>query len=280
MQRSWRNCGGRRSFLQNESWNIYESKGELGVDGDNNIVTIFGIPFSKWGMQETVQYLTDVISSRKPHQVITANPIMVMAALEDPSYKKMMQQAELIVPDGTGVVWASRVGGDPVSERVAGYELLHELMKQGERHCWKVYLLGASPEVVQETAKRLKIQYPGTEIVGCRDGYFSSEQDEEVVEEIRRTSPDLLFVARGADTQEPWIAKYKQRLAVPVMMGVGGSFDVISGRTKRAPKVFQKLRLEWLYRLLREPTRFRRMLALPKFVARVLRERGNLTKSR
>lgn len=250
------------------------------MDGDNNIVTIFGIPFYKWGMQETVQYLTDVISSRKPHQVITANPIMVMAALEDPSYKKMMQQAELIVPDGTGVVWASRVGGDPVAERVAGYELLHELMKQGERHCWKVYLLGASPEVVQETAKRLKIQYPGTEIVGCRDGYFSSEQDEEVVEEIRRTSPDLLFVARGADTQEPWIAKYKQRLAVPVMMGVGGSFDVISGRTKRAPKVFQKLRLEWLYRLLREPTRFRRMLALPKFVARVLRERGNLTKSR
>ncbi len=250
------------------------------MDGDNNIVTIFGIPFSKGGMQGTVQYLTDVISARKPHQVITANPIMVMAALEDPAYKQMMQQAELIVPDGSGVVWASRVGGDPVAERVAGYDLLHELMKQGERHCWKVYLLGASPEVVQETAKRLKAQYPRTEIVGYRDGYFGLEQDDEVIEEIRRTSPDLLFVARGADTQEPWIAKYKHRLAVPVMMGVGGSFDVISGRTKRAPKVFQKLRLEWLYRLLKEPTRFRRMLALPKFVVRVLWERGNLTKSR
>ncbi|MNJ62057.1 putative N-acetylmannosaminyltransferase [compost metagenome] len=141
-------------------------------------------------------------------------------------------------------------------------------------------MLGASPEVVQETAKRLKAQYPRTEIVGYRDGYFGLEQDDEVIEEIRRTSPDLLFVARGADTQEPWIAKYKHRLAVPVMMGVGGSFDVISGRTKRAPKVFQKLRLEWLYRLLKEPTRFRRMLALPKFVVRVLWERGNLTKSR
>lgn len=250
------------------------------MDGDNNIVTIFGVPFSKRGMQETVQYLTNVISTRKPHQVITANPIMVMAALEDPAYKQMMQQAELIVPDGSGVVWASRVGGDPLVERVAGYDLLHELMKQGERHRWKVYLLGASPEVVQETAKRLKAQYPGTEIVGYRDGYFGMEQDDEVIAEIRKTSPDLLFVARGADTQEPWIAKYKDRLAIPVMMGVGGSFDVISGRTKRAPKVFQKLRLEWLYRLLKEPTRFRRMLALPKFVVRVLRERGNLTKLR
>ncbi|WP_083484805.1 WecB/TagA/CpsF family glycosyltransferase [Paenibacillus ihumii] len=231
-------------------------------------------------MQETVQYLTGVISERKPHQVITANPIMVMAALENPSYKKMMQQAELIVPDGSGVVWASQVGGDPLAERVAGYDLLHELMKEGERHRWKVYLLGASREVVEETAHRLKAQYPGTEIAGYRDGYFGPEQDDEVVEEIRRISPDLLFVARGADTQEPWIAKYKHRLAVPVMMGVGGSFDVISGRTKRAPKVFQKLRLEWLYRLIKEPTRFRRMLALPKFVVRVLRERGNLTKSR
>lgn len=250
------------------------------MEGDNNIVTIFGIPFSKWGMQETVQYLTGAISARKPHQVITANPIMVMAALENPSYKQMMQQADLIVPDGSGVVWASRVGGDPVAERVAGFDLLHELMKEGERHRWRVYLLGASPEVVKEAANRLKMQYPGTEIVGYRDGYFGPEQDDEVIEGIRRTSPDLLFVARGADTQEPWIAKHKQRLAVPVMMGVGGSFDVISGRTKRAPKVFQKLRLEWLYRLIKEPTRFRRMLALPKFAVRVLRERGNLTKSR
>ncbi|MUG47118.1 WecB/TagA/CpsF family glycosyltransferase [Paenibacillus woosongensis] len=231
-------------------------------------------------MQETVQYLTGAISARKPHQVITANPIMVMAALENPSYKQMMQQADLIVPDGSGVVWASRVGGDPVAERVAGFDLLHELMKEGERHRWRVYLLGASPEVVKEAANRLKMQYPGTEIVGYRDGYFGPEQDDEVIEGIRRTSPDLLFVARGADTQEPWIAKHKQRLAVPVMMGVGGSFDVISGRTKRAPKVFQKLRLEWLYRLIKEPTRFRRMLALPKFAVRVLRERGNLTKSR
>lgn len=241
-------------------------------------VSVFGVAVSKWGMKETVAYLTEAVSARQPHHIITANPIMMMAAIENPKYKAMMQSAELIVPDGNGLVWAARKGGDPVKERVPGYELLHELMKQGERLGWKVYLVGAAPDVIKETARRLALQYPGTEIVGYRDGYFSTEEDREVITGIVKTAPDLLFVARGADTQEPWIAKYKDELQVPVMMGVGGSFDVISGRAKRAPMIFRKLRLEWLYRLLKEPTRFRRMLALPKFAVRVMREKENLTK--
>ncbi|GGH32858.1 WecB/TagA/CpsF family glycosyltransferase [Paenibacillus segetis] len=241
-------------------------------------VSVFGIPFCKFGMQDTVSYLTEIVSSGRPHQIITANPIMVMAAKEDPAYKKMMQQADLIVPDGTGVVWAAKIGGDPLTERVPGFDLLHELMKQGERRRWKVYLLGSAPEVIQEAARRLTLQYPDTEIVGFRDGYFGPDQDQEVIDAIVQASPDLLFVARGADTQEPWIAKHKAALSVPIIMGVGGSFDVISGKTKRAPMFFRKLRIEWLYRLLKEPTRFRRMLALPKFVLWVLRERENITK--
>lgn len=241
-------------------------------------VSVFGIPVCKWGMQETIAYLTQVINSGAPHHIITANPIMMMAAIENPDYKAMMKTAELIVPDGTGVVWASQKGGDPVTERVPGYDLLHELMKQGEKLGWRVYLLGSTPEVIQETARRLAAQYPGVTIAGYHDGYFGPDEDEEIIREIVQAAPHLLFVARGADTQEPWIAKYKATLGVPVMMGVGGSFDVISGRTKRAPKAFQRLRLEWLYRLLKEPTRFRRMMALPKFAIRVLREKENLTK--
>ncbi|MNE31701.1 putative N-acetylmannosaminyltransferase [compost metagenome] len=151
-------------------------------------------------------------------------------------------------------------------------------MKRGEREGWKVYLLGSTREVIEEAACRLRKQYSGVEIVGLRDGYFGTDQDDEVIRGIVNAAPDLLFVARGAETQEPWIAKHKEALGVPVMMGVGGSFDVISGRTKRAPKVFQKFRVEWLYRLLKEPTRFRRMLALPKFAIRVMREGENLTK--
>ncbi|WP_114497347.1 WecB/TagA/CpsF family glycosyltransferase [Fontibacillus phaseoli] len=241
-------------------------------------VSILGIRICKWGMKDTVSYLRNAVNSRTPHQIITANPIMVMAAMENPAYKKIMQAAELIVPDGTGVVWAAQKSGEPVAERVAGFDLLHELMKEGERHRWKVYLLGSTGEVIQEAARRLTLQYPGTEIVGFRDGFFGPDQDQEVIAGIKAVSPDLLFVARGADTQEPWIGKYKQAIGVPVMMGVGGSFDIISGKTKRAPIIFQKLRLEWLYRLLSEPSRFPRMLALPKFVIRVLREGENLTK--
>ncbi|MGF7049077.1 N-acetylglucosaminyldiphosphoundecaprenol N-acetyl-beta-D-mannosaminyltransferase [Paenibacillus sp. DS2015] len=241
-------------------------------------VSIYGIPVCKWGMSDTVQYLTDVIISRVPHQVITANPIMVMAALDDPSYMTIMRNAELVVPDGTGVVWAAAKVGQPVQERVAGFDLLHEMLRVGENYQWKVYLLGSTPEVIQETARRLQIQYPGIEVVGYRDGYFGPNDDDTIIQEIRVLSPDILFVARASDTQEPWIARYKEKLAVPLMMGVGGSFDVISGKTKRAPKVFQKLRAEWLYRLLSEPTRYRRMLALPQFVAKVLRDKDNVTK--
>lgn len=242
-------------------------------------VSIFDIPFSKLNMDDTVAYLTEAVKTGRPHQVITANPIMVMTALDNPEYKTMMQNADLIVPDGTGIVWAANVGGDPINERVTGFDMLHELMKVGESYRWKFYLLGTTPEVIQAAAERLQMQYPAAIIAGYRDGFFGPEQDNEVIEEIRAVSPDLLFVARGADTQEPWIARYKERLGVPVMMGVGGSFDIISGKSKRAPKVFQKLRLEWFYRLLREPTRAKRMLALPKFAVKVLREKEKVTKT-
>jgi N-acetylglucosaminyldiphosphoundecaprenol N-acetyl-beta-D-mannosaminyltransferase len=241
---------------------------------------MFGIPVCKWGMKDTVEYLSQVVASGTPHQIITANPIMIMTALENPEYKQMMQAAELIVPDGSGVVWAAQKGGEPVAERVAGIDLMHELLLQGAGRKWRVYLMGSTAEVIEETAHRLSQQYPGLVIVGYRDGYFGPEQDEEVVQAIKETAPHLLFVARGADTQEPWIAKYKKSLGVPIMMGVGGSFDVISGKTKRAPLVFQKLRLEWLYRLLKQPSRLPRMLALPKFTVKVMREGENLTKVR
>lgn len=136
------------------------------------------------------------------------------------------------------------------------------------------------PEVIQETAVRLQQQYPAIRIVGYRDGYFGPAEDDQVIASIREVAPDLLFVARGADTQEPWIHKHKDALQVPVTMGVGGSFDVISGKTKRAPMLFQKLRLEWFYRLLREPSRAGRMLALPKFAVKVMRDKENVTKVR
>lgn len=241
-------------------------------------VNIFGVPISQMSMKDTVTYISRIIDSRTPHQVITANPIMVMTALQNPEYMRMMKEAELVVPDGTGVVWAAEYVGNPVAERVPGYDLIHELMRVGETKGWKVYLIGASAEVIGAAAARLKELYPKLQLVGYRDGFFGEPEDEEVLRAIRECEPDILLVGRSADKQEPWIAKYKHRLGIPVMMGVGGSFDVLSGKLKRAPRIFQKLRLEWFYRLLQEPWRYKRMLALPKFAMKVIREKENVQK--
>lgn len=242
-------------------------------------VPIYGLNVSKLNMDDTVRYLEERIALRQPSQIITANPIMIMTALEQPKYMKVMKEAELLVPDGAGLVWAASACGQPVAERVAGFDLLHRLMDVGQQHGWKVYLLGSTSEVIQATAARLQSLYPGIVIAGYRDGFFGSDQDAEVIATIRAAAPDLLFVARGADNQEPWIGEHKQQLNVPVMMGVGGSFDIISGKSKRAPVAFQKLRLEWFYRLLKEPHRYKRMLVLPKFAVKVLKDKESVTKA-
>lgn len=242
-------------------------------------VNIFGVPISKLGFRDTVDQLVAAVESRKPHQVITANPIMVMAALEDPAYMRLMKEADFIVPDGAGVVWASGYVGNPVKERVPGIEIMQELLKISEERKWKVFLLGASPEVISAASDKIRQQHPRLQWAGVRDGYFGEDQDQEVIAEIRAANPDLLFVGRSADKQEPWIAKHKDALGVPVIMGVGGSFDVLSGKLKRAPKLFRSLRLEWLYRLIQEPYRYRRMLVLPKFAMKVIREKENVQKA-
>ncbi|MHA6481327.1 WecB/TagA/CpsF family glycosyltransferase [Paenibacillus sp. strain BS8-2] len=242
-------------------------------------VPIFGIPFSKMSMDETVQYLTTAIEEGRQTHVITANPIMIMAALDNPEFANIMNRADLIVPDGAGVVWAAKYGGNPVAERVTGFDLMHRLLEQGEKRRWKAYLLGTSQEIIEAAAEKLQLQYPQVKIVGYRNGFFGPDDDAEIVQEIKELQPHLLFVARGMD-KEAWNIEFKQELGVPFIMGVGGSFDVVSGKLKRAPMIYQRLRLEWLYRLLQEPTRYKRMLALPKFVVKVLRNKENVTKSR
>lgn len=243
-------------------------------------VSMYGINISKMNMQETVQYLTEAVQHKKTHQVITANPIMFMAALNNAAFSKTMQSAELVVPDGTGLVWAAGYIGQPVKERVPGFDLMFELLTVANEKGWKVYLLGTTSEVIQESAAKLKVQFPNIDFVGSRDGFFTEKEDLKVVEDIRKLSPDLLFVARSVDTQEPWIYKYKHELGIPVMMGVGGSFDIIAGKLKRAPKWMQRVRLEWFYRLLKQPSRYKRMLDLPKFVLRVKKDRKIITKKR
>ncbi len=239
-------------------------------------VEIFGVPFSKLGMTDTVDLCTRIVKEGRPCQIITGNPIMLMAALENPAYMEVMKRAELIVPDGTGIVWAAGKIGNPVAERVPGFDLMHRLFERSVEKGWRVFLLGSSKEVIQAARDTLVKSYPALQIAVIHDCFFGSDGDVQVIETIRKANPQLLFVGRSAVTQEPWIDKFKQELGVPLMMGVGGSFDVISGKIKRAPSILQQMRLEWFYRLLQEPWRYKRMLALPKFVVRVMRERDKL----
>lgn len=239
-------------------------------------VSLFGVHVSKLDMSATVAYLSQAIRTRTPHQVVTVNPIIMMNGLDQPAFMSILQRAELIVPDGTGVVWAARYIGNPVAERVTGFDLLHRLLELGNQQGWKVFLLGASPETIREARQRLIQQYPSIQLVGYRDGFFGEAQDSEVIAMIQQANPDILFVGRSTNTQEPWIDRYRAELNIPVMMGVGGSFDVISGNLKRAPKLIQKLQLEWLFRLIRQPWRYKRMLDLPRFAWRVLRNRKSM----
>lgn len=237
---------------------------------NDSTVSIFGIPFSRLGFQETVGQLVQAVETRSVTHVVTGNPIMVMYAQEHPDFMAMMLGAELVVPDGAGVVWASGYLKQPVAEKVAGIELMEELIRIGSTRGWRVFLLGTAPDTVQTAAANLQRRYPGIVLAGAHDGFFGPDQDDEVVELIRAAAPDLLFVGRSQTTQDPWIHQYKGRLSVPVMIGVGGSLDIMAGKLKRAPKLFIKLRLEWLYRLLLEPSRYKRMLALPQFVWKML----------
>lgn len=233
-------------------------------------VTLFGVEVSKGSMRETVDYLADAVRNRRPTHVVTANPIMFMTGFEDESFMSMLKNADLVVPDGAGLVWAAGRLGKPVQERVAGFDLIQELFRFGAKEGWSVYLLGATQENIEAARERIVGAYPGLRIVGCRNGFFGPEEDEAVVKDIVEAAPELLLVGRSTYTQDPWIANYHHQLNVPVMIGVGGSFDVMSGQIRRAPLWMQRSKLEWLYRLLQEPSRWRRMLVLPKFAFRIM----------
>ncbi|GED67541.1 acetylglucosaminyldiphosphoundecaprenol acetyl-beta-D-mannosaminyltransferase [Brevibacillus reuszeri] len=236
------------------------------------VAKILDVPFSTLGFRETIADMVERIESGQKTHVVTANPEIVMLAREHQGFRSIVEQA-YVVPDGIGIVYAAKWTNQPIYERVTGVELLEALMAEANQYGWNVYLLGASPEVIELAATKLQARYPQARLVGYRNGYFKEEEEEQIVQEIAETRPHLLFVALGAPKQDNWLVKYRERLNASLMMGVGGSFDVISGKVKRAPEVWQKLHLEWFYRLASEPSRWKRQLAIPRFVVTVLKEK-------
>ncbi|MBV9227870.1 MAG: WecB/TagA/CpsF family glycosyltransferase [Chloroflexi bacterium] len=224
-------------------------------------------------MQMIEQYRTSH-DSEKPlpcQQVVTVNPEFVMAAQHNAEFRQCINQAALVVPDGTGVVWATRYLGTPVPERVTGTDILVELARCCAEKGYRLYLLGAAPGVAEAAAARLQEIAPGLQIAGTYAGSPAPAEEDAILERIRVAQADVLCVAYGAPAQELWIYRNLTRLPVAVAMGVGGAYDFLSGRQLRAPLFMQRLGLEWLFRFYREPSRWRRMfVAVPQFTLQVL----------
>lgn len=235
-------------------------------------VNVLEIDFLPTTNREFRQTLINDNVMHKSRFVVTANPEIVLAARADKHYADVISQADYVTADGIGIVIGAKILGHPLPERITGYDTMIALLKYADRTQKKVYLLGAKPEVLEKVKEQLAIQYPNIIIAGAHDGYFSADEEDSIAADIQQSQPDFIFVALGFPKQEYFIAKYKDK-ANAIWMGVGGSFDVLSGTVKRAPEFWQNHHIEWLYRLLKEPTRFKRMLALPRYLALVCRER-------
>lgn len=216
-------------------------------------------------MEETVERITGFVNSGYLHRVVTLNPEYLYRAQKQRELLDIVNASDLVTPDGIGIVWGCRIAGYPVVERVTGIDLMLNLCKRAASLGFRVFLLGAAPKVAEEAAQKLRERYPGIEIAGTHHGYFEEHESIRIAKEISKTNAQILFVALGAPKQEMWISKYQPQANVPVAIGVGGSFDVISGRAKRAPLWVQRIRAEWLYRLMQDPSRIKRQLVLPKF---------------
>ena len=230
---------------------------------------ILGIHVDRISMPEALATLELFIRQQKPHIIATANAEMVMLAQNDPELHAILNAADLVLADGAGVVWAAKKMGTEVPERVAGYDLTQKLLERAAIAGYRVFWLGASQGVAEAAAAKAESKWPGLISAGIRDGYFSSD-DASVAQTINASRPDILLCALGVPKQEKWLARNVGALNVPVAIGVGGTFDVMAGKVTRAPLWMQQSGLEWLYRLICQPSRFMRMLALPRFVARVL----------
>lgn len=229
-------------------------------------ITVLDVPIHKIDMPAALAQIDGFIQSGQPHHIVTADASMLVIAHEDAELKRIVQSADLVTPDGAGLLWAAKRLKQPLAERVSGVALVEKLCALSPEKGYRLFFFGAAPQVAEQAAERMRSRYPGALIVGARDGFFQAQDVPAIIEQIQSARPDILCIALGIPKQEKFIAQYKAELGVPVLIGVGGTFDVLSGNLKRAPIWMQRLSLEWLWRLLQNPSKISKVKLLPRFV--------------
>ena len=231
-------------------------------------VKLLGFNIDTFDFEGAVDYVKMLLETRKGGQIVTINPEMIEFGLKNDWFAQILNKAELVIPDGVGVKIGLKIKGFS-AQRIAGIELGHRLLEECAKHNYSVALLGAKPHIIQKACDNLKSEINNLNIVYVQDGYFKNSND--IQWALGERNPQLILVALGSPKQEEFINEYRKYHPETVMIGVGGSFDVWSGEVERAPKIYQKLGLEWLYRTIKEPQRFNRIFpTLPRFIFRVL----------
>lgn len=237
-----------------------------------NRIDILGIRIDALTLQESVGRIVEYMASGTPHQIVTANPEIIMKALDDAEYRGILSQASLVTGDGSGVVWAAQTLRTPLPERVTGIDLLNSVLPRLVEKNYGIYLLGGAPGTVEKAAAQMQQAFPGLVIAGKHHGYLTAEDEKNVIGDIIKSKPHILAIGMGAPRQEKWLAAHLDELGIPVGIGIGGSLDVWAGEVKRAPGWIRKISFEWLYRMIRQPARFKRAWAIPHFMYRVKKE--------
>lgn len=235
-------------------------------------IDVLGVGFDNMTVDQAVAEGMRLMSAPGAHYVVTPNPEIVETCREDPEAREAVNGADLVLADGIGVIYGAKMLGTPLKGRVTGIGFAQGLMAQMAQEGKSLYLLGAKPGVAEQAAENLAREYPGLKIAGTGDGYF--QEDGPVVEAIRASGADAAFVCLGAPKQEKWMRKNGGASGTHLLVGLGGCLDVFSGQVQRAPEIFQKLGLEWLYRLAKNPSRIGRMMKLPLFLVHAAGEKG------
>lgn len=241
-------------------------------------IKIFGVRIHNTTLVEVTNLLREYLKGDKLSVIYTPNTEIVMAAKEDKDLRNILNKADIIIPDGIGLIYGSKIKKKPLKERVTGFDTSMKLLDIANENSYSIFLLGGKDGVSKIAADNIKIDYPNVKIAGYQHGYFKeshlglvdTEEEKEILNRINRLNPDIIFVGLGFPMQEKWIDANKDRLNSRVIIGNGGVIDILAGNAKRAPKIYMDLGLEWFYRLIKNPSRIKRQMAIPKFMIQVL----------